>query len=537
MSNTEEDELVNMSDTINGKPVDATGNMLFTILLDHLKSPFHIEKVFGLIDNKTNAVFKFKLVVNEDKSKEIKFKLTYVSEEPIDCKVKIENNPSEILQNVTIGDELLIFNTKVDVISYKQIGKLRFSIGLCRTMKPSLNINVFGDLVEFSTDLFGNLVENLKFKMSNIEESAKVDLSEIKGKPVDAIGQMLFHINWDHFKPPFCIEKIFVLANVKTDVVFKFKLVVSNDGPMDIKFKWIYVSEDSIDCKIKIGNCSSDILEYLTIGDELKTFYYTKEKFKSVQMVYLCFGIGVLVIEKTSINNDFAMKFNDPSTSDFIVKCEDKEFHVHQKILQERSAYFEALLRSKCKEKREKLLTIDDFGPNVVEIFLKYLYNGALPKETFLKWQVEAFSLMKIADKYNANELFDAIDSHFSQECIYRLYWLDYSGLIHFYLKELEEIQVPKFTAMLYKWRSTEKGIGSIDDNQWSSLIRKNPSFAMLGGIIAGRNDYHRWAQQHITWSLSCDASFKGRNDFAVLVGPIGEMKGAVKCSLTFDSY
>ena len=50
MSNTEEDALVDMSDNINGRPVDATGNMLFTILFDHFISPFHIEKVFGLID-------------------------------------------------------------------------------------------------------------------------------------------------------------------------------------------------------------------------------------------------------------------------------------------------------------------------------------------------------------------------------------------------------------------------------------------------------------------------------------------------------
>ena len=527
MSNTEGDALENMSD-INGKPVDVTGHMLFTISLDHLKSPFHIEKVFGLIDKKTNAVFRFKLVVNEDEPKEIKFKLTYVSEDPIDCKVKMEKIPSKILENVTIGDDLLTFNSKLDSISYKRIGFLRFSISLCVTIKPSLKINVFRK-IEFSTDVFGNLVENLKFRMSDIEDSAKMDLSEIKGKPVDAIGQMLFHINFDHFKSPICIEKIFVLTDVKSNAVFNFKLVVSNDGPINIKFKWIYVSEEPIDCKIKVANCPSAILEHLTIGDELKTFNYTKENLKSVQMVYICFGISISVITKTSMNNDFARKFNDPFTSDFIVKCKDKQFHVHQIILRERSTYFEALLRTECKEKREKLLIIDDFGSDVVEIFLRCLYNGALPITTFSEWQFDA---LRIADKYNANELFDAIDSHFSQECFFHLSYYAYSGLIEHYIRELEEIQTPKFTTMLYKWRSTEKGISILDDKQWSSLIRKNPNFAMLGGIIVGRTDYQSWAQEHISWSLICDMSLKGRNDFAVLVGPIGEMKGAVKCSL-----
>ena len=61
--------------------------------------------------------------------------------------------------------------------------------------------------------------------MANAEDT--VELSEIKGKPVDAIGHMLFHINFDQFKSPFHIEKIFGLLDVKTETTFKFKLVVS----------------------------------------------------------------------------------------------------------------------------------------------------------------------------------------------------------------------------------------------------------------------------------------------------------------------
>ena len=86
--------------------------------------------------------------------------------------------------------------------------------------------------------------------MSNTEDT--VELSEIKGKPVDAIGHMLFHINFDQFKSPFHIEKIFGLVDEKNDAIFKFKLVVSEYGSRRIKFKLIYVSEESIDCKIKV---------------------------------------------------------------------------------------------------------------------------------------------------------------------------------------------------------------------------------------------------------------------------------------------
>ena len=169
--------------------------------------------------------------------------------------------------------------------------------------------------------------------MSNTEDT--VELSEIKGKPVDAIGHMLFHINFDHFKSPFHIEKIFGLVDVKTDAIFKFKIVVSEEGSRRIKFKFIYISEESIDCKIKVENFPLATREHLTIGDDLKTFSCSKEDLKRAPILY--FGISVLVITTTLKINAFARKFNDPTSSDFIVKCQDKQFYVHQMILREKS--------------------------------------------------------------------------------------------------------------------------------------------------------------------------------------------------------
>ena len=171
--------------------------------------------------------------------------------------------------------------------------------------------------------------------------SATVDLSKIKGKPVDAIGHMLFKIDFDHFKSPFCIEKIFGLVDKTTNAVFKFKLVVGEDGPRKIKFKLIYVSEEPIDCKIKIDNFPLAIVEHLTIGDELKTYQYMKANLKMFPIVD--FGISVVVITASSMNNEFAEKFNEPSTSDFRVYCQEQQFYVHQRILQEKSEFFKVV--------------------------------------------------------------------------------------------------------------------------------------------------------------------------------------------------
>ena len=378
---------------------------------------------------------------------------------------------------------------------------------------------------------FNNLPEFMNpYKMSNIEDSVTVDLSEIKGKPVDAIGHMVFGIDFDHFKSPFCIEKIFGLLEKQTNAVFKFKLVVIEDGARKIKIKLIYVSEEPIDCKIKIKNCTFDIFEHLTIGDELKTFTTTKKDFRLNPTLY--FGISVLLIKTTSLKKVFAEKFNDLSTSDFTVKCRDKQFYVHQRILRGKSDYFEAILQNDCIEKRDKMVKIDDFPPKVVEIFLGYFYNDVLP--TVSHSIATLFCLLKLADKYNAIELFDAVDSDLSQIFVFALKWPGYDKKFIFLkslLKKIEEVQVPKITAMIFKWRSTEKDNNSSDDEQWSSLIRRNPNFAMLGGITVGRNDYQSWVRQHISWCLSFDQTIKGRNDFSVLVGSIGEMKGAVKCS------
>ena len=372
--------------------------------------------------------------------------------------------------------------------------------------------------------------------------NARVDLSEINGKPVDAIGNMLFQIDFDHFKPsPFCIEKIFGLVDVDTDAIFKFKLVVSEDGRKRFKFKLIYVSEQPIDCKIKIASFPSAILEHLTIGDEVETFACKKEDLKKVY-----FSIGVLVIKATSMSNDFARKFNDPSTSDFIVHCQGKQFYVHQDALKEKSKYFDAIFHNDCIEKREKMLTIDDFPPKVVEIFLRHFYNGAFPVSRSVTLD-DMIHLMTIADKYNATELFDAIESYASQEFFYVLTMHANDEkptgsvsknenrtnfkILKRYMEKLEKVQAPKFTSMIYEWRRTKEGSHNLDNKQWSSLIWENPNFAMLGGLTVGRSDYQNWVKQHISWILTCEMSTR-KNDFAVLVGTIGEMKGAVKCSL-----
>ena len=119
-------------------------------------------------------------------------------------------------------------------------------------------------------------------------------------------------------------------------------------------------------------------------------------------------------MSKQRKSNLVSRKFNDQSSSDFIIECQNKKFYVHEMILSDQSQYFEAVLRNNCKENSEKKLVINDFEPKYVEILLRYIYNGAVLLAD-LKYLGDVKNILKIADKYNFTSLHDAIDSKLAQ--------------------------------------------------------------------------------------------------------------------------
>ena len=76
--------------------------------------------------------------------------------------------------------------------------------------------------------------------------------------------------------------------------------------------------------------------------------------------------------------------------------------------------------------------------------------------------------------------------------------------------------------------RNKWKGWCELNDKEWSNLIRKHPNFAMVATITAGREDYQSWLKQHKSWCFHVRTSFD--NDFSLIVGKLGEIKGATKC-------
>ena len=176
-------------------------------------------------------------------------------------------------------------------------------------------------------------------------------------------------------------------------------------------------------------------------------------------------------------------------------------------------------------------MTIDEFEPKVVKISLRHIYNGGL-RDNDLDDTKTAISLMNIADKYNSACLFDTIDSRFAQVFL-RILWnpLDRTTAIielEKFLRICEKTGAPKLSAMIFICTRTLKKVYEISDDQMTNLIRKNPNFVMSAMISFSRTDYTSWVKQHRSWGFFKDRTEK--MDFALIVGMLGEMKGATKC-------
>ena len=309
--------------------------------------------------------------------------------------------------------------------------------------------------------------------------------SLINDKPVDAIGHMVLNFDFDHLESPFQLEKVFGLTVKEANLVLKFKLILKDTKDEDtdqeiIKFKLIYVNEESIECKFEEKDLDLQEQKHLEIGDELVNLVYEVDKLKCVPEVEFCIGLSLNISGKMK-SNLISRNFNDESSSDFIIECQDKKFYVHQMILKDQGEYFGAILRNDCKENEEKKLIIDDFDAKVVEIFLRQIYNGAFPENQIDDPEM-TISLLQIADKYNFTSLYDTIDSQFAQYYAQLLPSEKTEAIQHQLLSDLkkdlqicEETKAPKLSAMIFLRRNKLKDICKLSDNQWSNLIRQRP--------------------------------------------------------------
>jgi hypothetical protein len=372
------------------------------------------------------------------------------------------------------------------------------------------------------------------------------DMSTINGKPVDATANLRMYVQLKECKAP--IEKVFGVILKETNVLLKFHLIFSytlspgNEPREKCEFKLIYLSEDPIDCKIITSGSvrkKPQLLQNLTCGNQLyeKMTDFSDITIFGAKHTYIIVALSLKKkSQELSLLTQISNSFNDESSSDFIIECQEKEFHVHQYIIKQRSEYFAGLLRNNCMERENQRIVINDFEPKVVEILLRYLYNGAICLST-IKVKETMIGVIKIADKYNFTALVDAIDSYCATGYYFNLFVSPNPlSILRSAITIVDETLLPKLAMFMYLWKKSNES--DISDEQWSKLIREYPSFAQRMANVSCRKDYQEWGRQHRSWFLylekfgeNPDTPIIKTTDSAIIVGPLGEMKGAVKCS------
>lgn len=80
------------------------------------------------------------------------------------------------------------------------------------------------------------------------------------------------------------------------------------------------------------------------------------------------------------LREDLGNLFNSDENSDFVLKCGERSFHVHKGVLSARSEFFAAMFRSNMKESNEGTGKIEELEPDILELVLRYIYNGEIPE-------------------------------------------------------------------------------------------------------------------------------------------------------------
>ncbi len=110
--------------------------------------------------------------------------------------------------------------------------------------------------------------------------------------------------------------------------------------------------------------------------------------------------------QPSGLDNGFVRDFGNMLTtsdmSDVVLTCGSRQFPCHRLVLACRSKVFKAMLFSSgdFTEKEDGGVVIDDFPPEVVEQFLKFVYGD----ECDLK-EVDPWDVLAMADKYDIETL------------------------------------------------------------------------------------------------------------------------------------
>ncbi|KAF5710938.1 kelch 8 [Fusarium mundagurra] len=97
--------------------------------------------------------------------------------------------------------------------------------------------------------------------------------------------------------------------------------------------------------------------------------------------------------------------YNNKCLSDVVIRCQGQEFAAHSLVLFCHSDYFKKQLTGPWKESENKTIEIKDFGANIVEAMLRFVYffDYDVPPNT--RTMVFHAEVYQIGDKYGIEPL------------------------------------------------------------------------------------------------------------------------------------
>ena len=152
-------------------------------------------------------------------------------------------------------------------------------------------------------------------------------------------------------------------------------------------------------------------MQHVDLGDTLPEKATIIFKLTLFPLNSLCIAAKDYVKNKIQRDGDLALKIDmaalrkNLSTTDVTIICDGKHFRAHKIILSARSGVFANMFCHKdFKENRTSEVVITDCDKDIMEMFLKYVYEGAIGKTTF----EAAERLINVATKYDVQPLVNA---------------------------------------------------------------------------------------------------------------------------------
>ncbi|XP_029051357.2 RCC1 and BTB domain-containing protein 1-like [Osmia bicornis bicornis] len=159
--------------------------------------------------------------------------------------------------------------------------------------------------------------------------------------------------------------------------------------------------------------------------------------------------------------------FNDPITSDLIIKVQGEPIHVHKAILKIRCSYLRRKFDEDWDKQNQSVIEIEEFSYNVYAGFLQYLYTSEI--NLLVEDVAEFFNL---ADTYSEDELKDLCMFKLKKLITIKNVILLYNNAVEYKAKEIQEyclnFATNRITVML-----RTPGFAELDDRSYKLFVMK----------------------------------------------------------------